>query len=120
MVGRPALGRHELAAAGNRQAAGGVELDGVLEQLRRHSGHGRERYRPGVRPTPVLGFGAMRLRPLTEAECYARCYGGHRSERVSVVRFDGRRSRRSVRSGEAIRALFEDRLDVRPTDAEAA
>jgi hypothetical protein len=26
----------------------------------------------------------MRLRPLTEAECYARCYGA-RDERVSVV-----------------------------------
>jgi len=28
----------------------------------------------------------VRLRPLTEAECYARCYGGVRSEQVSVVR----------------------------------
>ena len=27
----------------------------------------------------------MRLRPLTEAECYARCYGGRREESVSVV-----------------------------------
>ena len=27
----------------------------------------------------------MRLRPLTEAECYARCYGGRHEERVSVV-----------------------------------
>ena len=27
----------------------------------------------------------MRLRPLTEAECYARCYGGRRDESVSVV-----------------------------------
>ena len=28
----------------------------------------------------------MRLRTLTEAECYARCYGGLRDERVTVVR----------------------------------
>ena len=28
----------------------------------------------------------MRLRTLTEAECYARIYGGHGDERVSVVR----------------------------------
>jgi hypothetical protein len=28
----------------------------------------------------------VRLRPLTEAECYARCYGGVRSEQVSVLR----------------------------------
>ena len=27
----------------------------------------------------------MRLRPLTEAECYARCYGGWREETVNVV-----------------------------------
>ena len=27
----------------------------------------------------------MRLRPLTEAECYARCYGGRKEESVSLV-----------------------------------
>ena len=27
----------------------------------------------------------MRLRPLTEAECYARCYGGRREESVALV-----------------------------------
>ena len=32
----------------------------------------------------------MRLRPLTEAECYARCYGGRREEAVSFVRVAGR------------------------------
>ena len=32
----------------------------------------------------------MRLRPLTEAECYARCYGGHASERVTVVSLPAR------------------------------
>jgi hypothetical protein len=30
----------------------------------------------------------VRLRPLTEAECYARCYGGRREETVSIRRFD--------------------------------
>jgi hypothetical protein len=29
----------------------------------------------------------VRLRPLTEAECYARCYGGRREETVSILRF---------------------------------
>ena len=29
----------------------------------------------------------MRLRPLSEAECYARCYGGRRDEAVNVLRF---------------------------------
>lgn len=28
----------------------------------------------------------MRLRPLTEAECYARCYGGRQFEVLDVVR----------------------------------
>jgi hypothetical protein len=28
----------------------------------------------------------VRLRPLTEAECYARCYGGQRDDSVVVVR----------------------------------
>ena len=28
----------------------------------------------------------MRLRTLSEAECYTRCYGGLRGDRVSVVR----------------------------------
>jgi hypothetical protein len=28
----------------------------------------------------------VRLRPLTEAECYARCYGDIRSDQVSVLR----------------------------------
>ena len=27
----------------------------------------------------------MRLRPLTEAECYARCYGGRLEESVGLV-----------------------------------
>jgi hypothetical protein len=27
----------------------------------------------------------VRLRPLTEAECYARCYGGFRTDQVSVL-----------------------------------
>ena len=28
---------------------------------------------------------AVRLRPLTEAECYARCYGGFRTDQVSIL-----------------------------------
>jgi hypothetical protein len=30
----------------------------------------------------------MRLRPLTEAECYARCYGGRTEETVNLLRPD--------------------------------
>ena len=33
----------------------------------------------------------MRLRPLTEAECYARCYGGRLEESVALVWVEPRR-----------------------------
>ena len=52
--------------------------------------HGRTLSRTGaadVRPVPVLQWASVRLRPLTEAECYARCYGGRREETVSILRF---------------------------------
>jgi hypothetical protein len=63
----------------------------------------------------------MRLRPLTEAECYARCYGGHSGERVSVVRVPRRRARGATAgAGEHLRELFEDRLDARSPESEAA
>jgi hypothetical protein len=61
----------------------------------------------------------MRLRPLTEAECYARCYGGHSDERVSVVRLPARASRSRMLTGESLRARFERELDAR-AEAEAA
>ena len=52
-----------------------------------------------------------RLRTLSEAECYCRCYGGG-DESVKVVRLP--RQERQVRlSGEKLRLLFERRLDLR-------
>ncbi len=62
----------------------------------------------------------MRLRTLSEAECYARSYGGHSDERVSVVRRAQRRSAAETVRGEQLRELFEDRLDSRGPEAEAA
>jgi hypothetical protein len=59
----------------------------------------------------------MRLRVLSEAECYARCYGGHRSDQVSVLRPAPRKPRES---GEELRRLFEQRLDARGPEQEAA
>lgn len=58
-----------------------------------------------------------RLRPLSEAECYARLYGDGESA-VTVVRVE-RRSSRPVPglSGEALRRIFEQRLDAREADA---
>ena len=61
-----------------------------------------------------------RLRPLTEAECYARCYGGGGDD-VRVLRIEPRRSRVVVRlSGEELRRRFEERLDRRQPEVEAA
>ncbi len=61
-----------------------------------------------------------RLRPLTEAECYARCYGGGGDE-VRVMRLEPRRPRTLLRvSGEDLRRRFEERLDGRDPIVEAA
>jgi hypothetical protein len=58
-----------------------------------------------------------RLRELSEAECYARCYGSG-DEGVRVVRLPPTRSRyRGQLSGEELRRLFELRLDARQPEA---
>jgi hypothetical protein len=62
----------------------------------------------------------MRLRTLSEAECYARCYGARSEERVSVVHLAPQPTSFSSGSGEGIRALFEHRLDARGPEQEAA
>ena len=62
----------------------------------------------------------MRLRPLTEAECYARIYGGHGGDAVHVVRVTQRRAKRGDVAGEQLRERFEERLASRGPEAEAA
>jgi hypothetical protein len=62
----------------------------------------------------------MRLRSLSEAECYARCYGGHGDERVSVVRLMPRPASTARARGEQLRGLFEERMDARGLQDEAA
>ena len=55
-----------------------------------------------------------RRRPMTEAECYDRCYGDPR--RVKAIRL--RRPRLvATLTGEQIRRLFEKRLDSREREA---
>jgi hypothetical protein len=51
----------------------------------------------------------MRLRPLSEAECYARCYGGRGDERVSLVRLVNRPPRNATR----LQELAEERRTPR-------
>jgi len=51
----------------------------------------------------------MRLRPLTEAECYARCYGS-RDERVSVLNDLAESTRPAVVAESSLRELVERRL----------
>ena len=58
----------------------------------------------------------MRLRPLSESECYARCYGQRADESVRVVRIELTRRPQRL-SGEAVRRLFEERLDTREPEA---
>jgi len=55
----------------------------------------------------------VRLRPLSEAEAYARCYGGS-DDNVRTVKLEPRRPRYDLPvSGEDLRAAFEQRLDGR-------
>ena len=61
----------------------------------------------------------MRLRTLSEAECYARCYGGLSDDRVTVLRLPASRADR-ITPGEELRKRFEERLDERGPEAEAA
>jgi hypothetical protein len=58
-----------------------------------------------------------RLRSLSEAECYARCYfGGEATVEIVSVRKQRLRPAPTV-SGERVRRLFEERLDARSAQA---
>jgi hypothetical protein len=61
----------------------------------------------------------QRLRTLSEAECYARCYG-ERVSSIKVTHAERRRPRFELDvTGEDLRALFEERLDARETEPDA-
>ena len=60
----------------------------------------------------------QRLRTLSEAECYARCYGWRGADGVKLVSAEPRRPRYETHvSGELLRSLFEDKLDSREPEA---
>ena len=55
----------------------------------------------------------IRLRTLTEAECYARCYGGWEPT-VTISRAEPRRPRyETTVSGEELRLSLAERIDAR-------
>jgi hypothetical protein len=60
----------------------------------------------------------QRLRPLTEAEAYARCHGVRESD-VRIVKLEPRRPRYDLPvSGEDLRRSFEEKLARRETEDE--
>ena len=60
----------------------------------------------------------MRLRPLSEAECYARCYG-EGDDNVRFVKLEPRRPRFDIEvSGEELRQAFETRLEKRDSSGD--
>jgi hypothetical protein len=63
----------------------------------------------------TLAF-VRRLRTLSEAECYVRCYGGW-DPTVTIVKVEPRRPRYETSiSGEQLRREFEARIEARPED----
>lgn len=60
----------------------------------------------------------QRLRTLSEAECYARCYGWRGEDSVKVVKAEAHFPRyETIVSGELLRSLFETKLDSREPEA---
>jgi hypothetical protein len=61
-----------------------------------------------------------RLRPLSEEECYLRCYGVDETT-VRVVRLEPRKATSPgiTITGEELRQLFEVRLDAREAELAA-
>ena len=58
-----------------------------------------------------------RLRTLSEAECYARCYGWRYSEETVKVVPRGRELDEPTDVGERLRTVLELRLDAREAEA---
>jgi hypothetical protein len=66
----------------------------------------------------IVAVRRQRLRPLTEAEAYARCHGRRESD-VRIVKIEPRRPRYQLEvSGEDLRRKFEEKLDHRAVESE--
>jgi hypothetical protein len=89
----------------------------ILEPYRQagcHTLRSRGRY---VRAASYGWSVLRRLRRLSEAECYVRLYGRD-EDSVRVLRMEPSRPTGSAElSGEALRRLFEERLDAREREA---
>jgi len=60
----------------------------------------------------------QRLRPLSETECYLRCYGWRGTEEnVRVLRADGVRPEAPAVAAERIRIALEAMIDARASEA---
>src|ERR1044072_7319540 len=95
----------ELSLAVRGDAAGTVEGDGVAEFLGFHA--------VGTVRGPAYSVAMRRLRSLSEAECYARCYGGWEAT-VHVLKLEPRVPRHVLAfEGEALRRRFGEDLDER-------
>jgi len=69
-------------------------------------------------PSPMRLGRRTGLTPLDEAAAYARCHG-HRDNDVRIVKLPPRRPRYEevLTTGEALRELFEQRLDARESES---
>ena len=69
-------------------------------------------------PSPMRLGRRSGLTPLDEAAAYARCHG-HRDNDVRIVKLPPRRPRYEevLTTGEALRELFEQRLDARESES---
>jgi hypothetical protein len=80
------------------------------------SGATPERRRDAVRPG-AYGAAVRRLRPLSEQECYARCYGWRSEDAVRIVKVVPRWHAELDVSGELVRSQFAERLSARAPEA---
>lgn len=99
-----------------------VERDRIVQPPRAWRAHAANRT-GSVRSGSYVAA-VPRLRPLSEAECYARLYGD-RETAVAVIREPSEPARPSGGLlGEQLKRLFEERIDARkpegPAEAEAA
>ena len=119
MLGQPPFECGDRPAIGTAPGrAVGVHADVELEDPRRR-GH-EPRLVQTSRPARRLGSARMdeRLRTLSEAECYERCYGWRWSEdSVKVLRAEPDLRLEPSETGERLRRLLELRLDAREAEA---